>query len=301
MLQQHADQNSISKPNRYAFFRGCNIPVRIPHLEAVARLVFQKVGIELIDLNFGCCPFVGSVRDVSDLDWLKMAALNLVLAEEVGLPIISLCTGCTMTLVEAKHRLEDKETRAQVNAELAKAGKEYQGKVKVEFFAQTLYANQENWQELITHPLDLRVATHSGCHVLRPSAIMQFDDADNPHKLDDLVNWLGAQAWDYDKKIECCGGLAFAPFRDKSLNLLRQKIQSMAGAECLTVVCPTCFTQYDRNQRLLGKELAWKQMPVLHYLQLLGLALGFSVDEMLIKQNRSCSKEFVGLLEEVVG
>ena len=55
----------------------------------------------------------------------------------------------------------------------------------------------------------------------------------------------------------------------------------------MTTGCPSCFTQFDRNQliarRIDGRDVS---MPVLFFPQLVGLALGFSADEMGLGHHR---------------
>ena len=51
------------------------------------------------------------------LDWLAVAARNLCLAEEMELDIFTNCSGCTATLSETYHLLEDEERRDKVMEE----------------------------------------------------------------------------------------------------------------------------------------------------------------------------------------
>ena len=42
---------------RYSLFRGCFIPVRLPHIEVVSKSVLGELGVELRDIEgFSCCP-----------------------------------------------------------------------------------------------------------------------------------------------------------------------------------------------------------------------------------------------------
>ena len=62
---------------------------------------------------------------------------------------------------------------------------------------------------------------------------------------------------------------------------------AVAGADFVTVGCPSCFTQFDRNQ-LIAQRADGRQstVPVLFFAQLVGLALGFSTEEMGLGQHR---------------
>ena len=108
---------------KLAFFPGCLIPVKYPYMEAAIRRTLPPLGIEIVDLpGFTCCPDPIYFKAADNLDWLTVAARNLCIAEEAGLEIFTICSGCTGTLSEAVHMLEDEELREKVNKRLAKAG-----------------------------------------------------------------------------------------------------------------------------------------------------------------------------------
>jgi len=118
---------------RHASFYGCQIPMRLPSIEIAARKVFEKLGVEAVDLpGYSCCPEPVISRLLDKTAWLVTSARNLALAEEQGLDIMTLCNGCYETLVETNHvlRHEPKELR-KVNEILKHYGREYAGKTKV--------------------------------------------------------------------------------------------------------------------------------------------------------------------------
>ena len=279
---------------KYALFLGCFIPVRLPHIEAVARGVLPQLGIELADIDgFTCCPEpVGFLTD--RMTGLAMAARNICLAEETGLDIITLCNGCTYTLKQANETLKsDAALRARVNDVLAETGHEFKGTVDVLHFAQVLSrrVGLDGIKAVVKKPLTgLRVACHPGCHILSPPAVMGFDDPLDPVVLDGMVSALGAEPVDWDKKTGCCGWtLTNYGEREAANRLLGVKLDAMhtAGADCSTVICPQCFYQFDTGQMLAARELKLEyKVPTIYYLQLLALAMGRSLDESGIRQHR---------------
>ena len=272
-----------------AFYAGCTIPIMLPHLEAASRKVMPRLGIELVDLPFTCCPTTG-LREIDDIAWLTMAARNLAVAEEKGLDILTLCNGCTQSLKEAQHLLEGEKQREAVNGKLAEIDMKYRGTTTVHHFASVLYDTREQLPSLVDGRLaGVRVASQPGCHLLRPSEIMAFDDPERPGKYDELIEALGATPVDYPNKTLCCGFKLFETDRPAAAKIVMDKIEAMseAGADIMTTGCPSCFTQLDRNQliaqRTDGRDVS---LPVLFFPQLVGLALGFGAEDMGLAQHR---------------
>ena len=270
---------------KYALFTGCVIPIQTPFIEKLARDVFVKLDVGLVDLDFTCCPYY-SVRDVDEQEWLVGAAYNLALAEKNGLDILTLCNGCSQTLIEANYALQDADELAKVNERLKKAGLQYNGKTKVLHFMMLLEQINDKVKETSLKSLDgLKVATHTGCHILRPSKILAYDDAENPKKFDELVALLGGMTVDYKTKTLCCGSSMITKYKDMSLAMLKEKIIDLQNkTDMLAVCCTSCFLQYDKNQVLLRMK---KKLPVVHIIQLLAYSLGI---DPLLENNRSGAK-----------
>jgi len=264
-------------PKKFAFFVGCTIRVRIPYIEKLARDIFGQLGVELIDLDFSCCPTARIVQDVDMDSWLFIAARNLAVAEKAGLPLLSMCTGCTLTLVEAKHALKDIDTQKRINERLGKLGLQYSGTSDIKFYAQLLHEMREELP--VTRKLPINIASHPGCHIIRPSKRMKFDDPENPVKLDELIETLGADAVNYPKKALCCGFPIHNIDPDAAEQMMKEKITSI-DADCMTVLCPTCFEYYELRQTQIAHKMGFQPLMVLHFLQLLGLAIGYSLEDI---------------------
>jgi len=286
---------------KYAFFRGCFVPVRLPHIEAVAQKVFSDMGISLVNLDdFTCCPEPVGVGINDKMTWLSIAARNLAVAEENGLDIITVCNGCTYTLRHASHALNsNKQLRDKVNGIISDTGHAYKGNAKVSHFLEVLMNDigTRKMKSAVKYPLSkLTIATHTGCHILSPKEIMEFDNPFDPTTLDELVMILGATPADYDKKTLCCGwALMTYGSREGAYALLKDKLGNMklAQADCLTVVCPQCFYQFDMGQWIASrKDIPQYNLPVLFYLQLLGLAMGYNLQEIGYDSHKVKNPEF---------
>jgi heterodisulfide reductase subunit B len=274
----------------YALFLGCTIPARQPHYEASARKSLRRLGIELVDLaNMTCCapPPLQSI----DLETsLSVAAYNICLAEEADLDIVTLCTGCFESLAMANATLkENKEMRAKVNQNLSSAGKEFKGSKEVRHYLQVLLndVGLDRLKESVTKDLsNLKVASFSGCHLLRPSALLKFDDPERPSVFDNLIRTIGAKSIWYRNKLKCCGGLLRGYADDVALGIAREKIvnTTKAGADCIATLCPFCFLTLDLGQMLIKSTFHEEyNMPVLHYAELLSLALGIDPKELALE------------------
>jgi heterodisulfide reductase subunit B len=255
-----------------------------------------------VDINdFGCCGF--PLKSVHHEAALLISARNLALAEEQGLDICALCSACTGTLAEANYALQDEELRERVNEELeAATGRTYKGTIRVRHFARVLYeeVGLKRIQEAVTVDLsDLRLAAHYGCHYLKPmDAHDSFDDPENPHSLDRLIEALGASSIYYEGREQCCGGGILAADEKTALALPHLKLERAvaAGADALVVICPFCDIMYELQQRRIERLYETRyNLPVVFYPQLLGLAMGLSADEVGLRLNRVKSRKLIGM------
>jgi heterodisulfide reductase subunit B len=234
--------------------------------------------------GFSCCPDPTGIELIDHKTWLALGARNLSLSNDNG-GIISFCSGCVETLKGVNYSInKDPKVKKEVNETLKKIGKKYDGKTKVKHFAQVLYENLDKVRENVIHPLNgFKVAVHYGCHYLRPSDIINWDDPFYPVTIDEIVRAIGADSLDYNLKMECCGNPLDKSDKELSLQLIDNKFKSIqeSGANCVTLVCPACFQQFDFNQRELskGKEIGY-DFPVFYLSELVALAFGFKPEEL---------------------
>ena len=278
---------------KYAIFLGCTIPARQPNYELSARKTLEKLGVELIDLdNFSCCcpPPIQSINLESSQ---AIAAYNICLAEEAGLDILTLCNGCFESLAMANNALKKNEKlKTKINEILAKVGKEFKGTIEVKHFLQVLMDDigLEQIKEKVIKPLSsLKVAPFYGCHSLRPSELLEFDDPERPQIFENLLDALGAKPLEYRDKLKCCGGLLRGISDDTALTLARDKLvkTSKAGADCVSTLCPFCFVALDIGQlQVKSKFNEFYDMPILHYSELIALALGVDPEELALRNHK---------------
>ncbi len=277
----------------YALFLGCTIPARQPNYELSARKSLDKLGVELVDLaNMTCCcpPPAQSI----DLETsLAVAAYNICLAEEADLDLLTLCSGCFESLAMANAMLRrDEKLKAKINKILSQAGKEFQGSKEVKHFLQVLTGDvglERLKQSVVKSLSNLKIAAFYGCHALRPSELLKLDDPERPRILETLIETLGAENVEYRNKLKCCGGLLRGYSDDLALDLARDKLfnTSKAGADCIATLCPFCFVALDIGQiQVRSKFNENYEIPVLHYSELLALALGIDPRELALQTHK---------------
>lgn len=280
---------------KYAFFLGCIAPLRYPGLEAATKKVMQHFGIELLDLNgASCCPAPGVFGSFDLWNWLVIAARNLSLGESLGTDLTTICNGCYATLQEAWHILkEDPGKRRSVNEILSKINRTYNAKTGIKHVIE-VFTNDigiDKIKSSVKNPLEgLKVAIHYGCHFLKPRKIRGHGSSEKPHILEDIVKALGAEPIYYKEKLLCCGagGGVRAGNLDTALEITARKLKSVkeAGADCILHPCSFCHFQFDRGQVELRERKGLEfNIPVIHLVQLIGLAVGIDPKSLGLYEN----------------
>lgn len=280
------------KALRYMLFTGCTVPARLNAYELATRKVAKALNLELVAMEGAtCCGF--PIEALNKKAALALAARNICIAEQQGLGIIALCPGCASTLIKANKLLkENVEVLEEINGVLASVNMEFQGKTEVKHLIQVLYEDVglKKIEDAVERPLEgLNVATHTGCHLLRPSKPLNIDDPEFPSILDKLVECTSAKSVRYRGKNHCCGSPILNMDRDLALRVGKAKLDEIerVGSHMLVTVCPFCHIMFDSCQTEIEKKFGVQyKLPVFHYPQLLGLALGFGPKSLGLFDNR---------------
>ena len=115
---------------------------------------------------------------------------------------------------------------------LEKAGLHYSGNVKIKHLLWALIEDVglDVVRKKITRPLNsIKVAPFYGCHSLRPSDALGFDDPERPHSLDDVIKAVGAEPVDYVGKSKCCGFQADLVAEDMAVSMTAERLKEGKG------------------------------------------------------------------------
>ncbi len=292
---------------KYAFFQGCNIPIRIRQYATSTVAVFNTFGIELkIVSDFNCCGY--PARNVDEKAYLLPSVRNMAIAEKMNLDILVICNCCFASLQKAKNVLaKDSRLKDELNGYLAKEGLQYHGNVQIRHYLTVLFeevGKEQISSRLVSQFKALNISVIHGCHILRPREITTFDDSFVPKITEELLHITGATSLDWPGKLECCGA-ALAGINDElSKKLLLEKITGArrAGADFITPICAYCHLQFDTTQKNMSKENpAEKLLPVLLYPQLLGLCLGIDDKALAIEQNGTIEADDIQRIKSLLG
>ncbi|WP_406662055.1 CoB--CoM heterodisulfide reductase subunit B [Methanolobus sp. ZRKC3] len=291
-----------------SLFLGCVAPNRYPGIEAATKKTFSKFEIELDDLEgASCCPAPGVFKSFDKVTWLTLASRNIALSEQLNDDVLTICNGCYSTLKDAGEELKkDSDLKETVNEKLSEIGYEFKGMHDVRHVIEYLYQDVgiDKVKELISNPLNLKVAVHYGCHLIQPLRENDSELVDGTITFfDELVEATGASSTDYDDKMACCGagGGARTAILDATLKMADKKLQNMTNAQvdCIVNACPFCHLQFDSGQQDINKKFDTEyDIPVLHYTQLLGLAMGFSPEELGIDLNATSTANFIEKIKD---
>jgi len=288
----------------YLLYPGCVASVRELGYEISMRRVFEALDIGLKKSNdFNCCMPACLVHSFDYKRGLALTSRNLCIAGEFDMPLLTLCSSCFGNLSRAKYLLDtNDDLRRDVNDILGEVGRDYKSGVRVEQVITALYKDYtvKKLKRMIGSPLKkVKAAPFYGCHIFLPGRYTKFDDSEFPKNLDSLIRVTGAESVDYHEKTSCCIGCGsfFGELSEKASVILAETIlesASKVSADCIITTCPFCIMQLEMGQiRLKTEKGVDYRMPVMHYVDLLGLSMGLSAKELGLDIRRSDMNPFL--------
>ena len=282
----------MSKTLKYAYYPGCASQAITKEANSTTRKVAKILGIELHDMPKANCCGAGLLTDYDYDLYLALNARIFAQAEEMGMDIVTICSTCLMVMSTANRDLKnDPRLLEKTNEILATAGIKYNGTIKIKQLLWVLAEDYglDNLKKKVVRPLkNLRVAPFYGCHSLRPSDALGFDDPERPWSLEAVITTLGAEVVEYNGKTKCCGFQVDLVAEDTAVEMTGKRLLDAKeeGGSCMVTHCPFCHINLDNYQGMAEKKLNSKiGMPVFHLAQLVGLALGITAEDMELSRH----------------
>ena len=278
---------------KYAFYPGCVSKGACPELYQSVMAVYPKLGITLEEMPEATCTGAGCLQENNQRLGDTLNARTLAMAERKNLPIMTICSTCQGVFSQANKRLnESSDYLAEINAVLAPEGLHYKGTTVVKHFLWVLFEDlgEKAWQDKIVRPLKtLRAAPFYGCYMQRPSEALGFDE--HPMRqtsLEQVISATGAEVVDFSGKDRCCGLPILTINEPNSMAMVHKHTTDAktAGADILVTPCPLCHLNLDGLQpTAASRHNVIIDIPVLHFPQLLGLAMGIDSKSLGLKRN----------------
>ncbi len=273
--------------NKFAFYTGCVSKGACPELFQSTMAVASKIGMELVEMESVGCSGAGVLpAQISD----PINARTLAMAEEMGLPIVTICSTCQGVIGAARLRLMNEQYRNSINERFLREERlEYKGTAVVKHFLWVLVEEfgLDTLEKAIEAPLtDLKVSPFYGCYLRRPDDVIE--QGGRKRYMEQVFSAVGATNVDISGKGKCCGFPIASVDETNSLAMAAKHTGEAhdEGADAMVVPCPLCHLnldgQQDRAASSTGKEL---DIPIMHLPQLVGLALGISPEELGLQRN----------------
>ena len=129
---------------------------------------------------------------------------------------------------------------------------------------------------------------------MKPREVMRVDEPDDPTVLDNLLDILGVETVKHRERLLCCGKACRGTEIPKDMlgDLLDSAME--VGADCLGVICPSCFDEFDIGQiQLARKRNREGLLPAVYYFQLLALAQGYSIKDVGLDRHKVKAKVLI--------
>jgi heterodisulfide reductase subunit B2 len=272
---------------KYLYYPGCSLKSSGKGYEESLLAVFKKLNVPIEEINDWNCCGATNYMSINEDNAIALTARNLALAEkqDKGAHIIAPCSACYMGLLKAQNYIENEASvRNLVTHNLKNIGLNFENKVKVRHPLDVLVNDigMAAISDSIFEPLKgLKVASYYGCQLVRPFS--NFDDARDPHTMDDIVKALGADPVNWSLKTRCCGGSMTSTISDIGLrlNYLLLKEAKTRKVDVIITSCPLCQFNLECFQDKISKKFNDKiRIPVMYFTQLMGIAFGITDKEV---------------------
>ncbi len=287
---------------KYAFYPGCVARGGAPELYDSAMAVMKKLDIELEELTKAACTGAGVLQEKN----LKMGdVLNVrtfAMAENMGLPILVLCSTCQGVMSQANYRVKkNPEYLKEINEILAEENLEYKGTTDIKHLLWVIIEDigLEKLRSTFTKELTgMNMAPFYGCYMVRPSDALGFKE--NPIRetsVEELIEAVGGNVTDFSGKTACCGFPILFINQANSMKMVANHTGTAKdkGADAMVTPCPLCHLNLDGYQAKARRQVRNDKadLPIIHVPQLIGLAMGMKEKELGLQKHIVSTKYIV--------
>ena len=270
---------------KISFFPGCSLEGTAREYGESIEAVCETLNIELLELPGWTCCGASSAHSTNEFLSLALPGRNLLIAEEIGMDLITPCAACFSRLKAAEKAIIG---QAKVVVGISRKGDIRIGHI-LEFLAQDDFAGEI--ERRIKVPLKgLKAVSYYGCLLVRPPEVTDAKHCEDPKSLDILVSKLGGESVFWPYKTECCGG-SLVLTRVDIIRRLNGRLLDMAReaeADCIVTACPLCQANLDTRQQEIEADKGIKyDIPIFYFTELMGLAFGNR------EAGKWCSRHFV--------
>ncbi|TET24059.1 MAG: disulfide reductase, partial [Candidatus Cloacimonadota bacterium] len=192
---------------RFAYYPGCSLEGSAQEFDISIRAVFNRLGIELVEIEDWHCCGATSGHMTDELLSVALPVYNILWAQRMGLDIIAPCAACFSVSKTADWRIKN-ENGIKEKIEIL-TGEEYTGAVNIYHSLEVLVKGlgAENLKKMRKIELkELRIMPYYGCLLVRPPEIKNFDDAEDPKMFEELITIMGGEPVKTRYRTACCGG-----------------------------------------------------------------------------------------------
>jgi len=277
---------------KYLYYPGCSLEGTSVEYNISTKLLMNTVGVQLEEINDWSCCGATAAESKSHLLSYVLPARNLALAEKMkhSKQILVPCSACYLNLKKTEAIIKkDRHLLGKINMALAEEDLVLKGDVIVRHLLDVLSKDVDiqKIKDKSQHKMSgLTIAAYYGCQCLRPFGI--FDDPEEPHSMDALIQATGAGVFKWDMGAQCCGASNFSTKPEAGMALVGKILTAAKGADAILTVCPMCQMNLESSQKKIShKEGIDLDIPVLFLPQFLGLAMGKTPKDVGLNLNLS--------------